>query len=95
MIIDAAEKFNIQFIIETHSEYLIRKLQYHTATGKLKPNDTAIYYFEAPDSKPKKKKRVRKITIQKDGRLSAPFGEGFFDETPRLMLSIMNLSNEN
>ncbi|MBL0017400.1 MAG: DUF3696 domain-containing protein [Bacteroidetes bacterium] len=71
------------------------KLQYHTATGKLKPNDTAIYYFEAPDSKPKKKKRVRKITIQKDGRLSAPFGEGFFDETPRLMLSIMNLSDEN
>ncbi len=77
LIIEAAEKFNIQFIIETHSEYLIRKLQYHTATGKLKPNDTAIYYFEAPDSKPKKKKRVRKITIQKDGRLSAPFGEGF------------------
>lgn len=95
MIIEAGEKFNIQFIIETHSEYLIRKLQYHTATGRLKPNDTAIYYFEAPDSKPKKKKRVRKINIQKDGRLSAAFGEGFFDETPRLMLSIMNLSDEN
>ncbi|WP_158550062.1 DUF3696 domain-containing protein [Runella aurantiaca] len=37
MFIDAAKTFNIQFIIETHSEYLIRKLQYLIAKSAALP----------------------------------------------------------
>lgn len=37
MFIDAAKTFDIQFIIETHSEYLIRKLQYLIAKAAALP----------------------------------------------------------
>ena len=36
-LIDAAYRFNIQWIIETHSEYFIRKLQYWIAKKLIKP----------------------------------------------------------
>ena len=49
MFIETSEKFNIQFFIETHSEYLIRKLQYLTAKKEIKPEDSVIYYFNHPD----------------------------------------------
>ena len=45
MIVDAYKKFGIRFILETHSEYLIRKLQYLTAKKKIKTTDTIIYYL--------------------------------------------------
>lgn len=86
MLIDATDKFNIQFFIETHSEYLIRKLQVLTAKKVIKSSDTAIFYFN-----PKQKGQgidVKRIAIQEDGRLSQPFPPGFYDEAIRLMLSI-------
>jgi len=94
MFVEASKSFNTQLIIETHSEYLIRKLQYLTAKGdrKLKPEDTIIYYFYHPDKVPVGEKQVKKINIQEDGRLSQPFGEGFFDESSRLMIELMNIS---
>ena len=91
MFIEAARTFNIQFIIETHSEYLIRKLQYLTAKGEIKPEDTAIYYFYPPDDGPPGEDQVKRIDILKDGRLSSPFGEGFYDESARLMIELMNI----
>ena len=39
MFIDATKTFNIQFIIETHSEYFIRKMQYLTAKKEVSPTD--------------------------------------------------------
>ena len=91
LFIDAAKTFGIQFIIETHSEYLIRKLQYLTAKGEIKPEDTAIYYFYPPDGGPPGEDQVKRIDILKDGRLSSPFGEGFYDESARLMIELMNI----
>ncbi len=95
LFVDAARTFNTQFIIETHSEYLIRKLQYLTAKGEIKPEDTAIYYFYPPDHPnvvSGKEPQVKKIDILSDGRLSSPFGEGFFDESSRLMIDLMNIN---
>jgi predicted ATPase len=89
---DAAERFNIQFIVETHSEYMIRNFQYLTATKKLKPDDTAIYYFHKPGTKEFEESPYRKIEILEDGRLSKEFGEGFFDEIPRLLAFLYNSS---
>jgi hypothetical protein len=86
MIVDAADRFRIQFIIETHSEYLIRKLQYLTAKSVIKTEDTVIYYFNGENVKGKEK--VKKIEIKKDGRLSSEFGPGFYDESTRLMMSL-------
>lgn len=92
VFIDVAKRFNTQFIIETHSEYLIRKLQYLTAKGEIKSEDTAIYYFYPPDDVPPGEDQVKKINIDEDGYLSADFGTGFFDESDKLAMSIWNMN---
>lgn len=89
--LDSVKSFNHQFIIETHSEYLIRKLQYLIAKGEAKPEDVAIYYFHDPNNIPKGEKQVKKITILEDGSLSDDFGPGFFDEAANLALSLFDV----
>lgn len=91
LIIDAAESFNLQFIIETHSEYLIRNLQYLTATKKLKSGDTKIYYFHQPGTEDFEESPHRVIEIMKDGRLSKPFGNGFFDEADKIAYKLYKI----
>ncbi len=88
-------KNNIQFIIETHSEYLIRKLQYLTAKGIVKPAETIIYYFNPPDQIPEGERQVVKISIEKDGGLSKNFGKGFYDEASNLDLMLYQHYREN
>jgi predicted ATPase len=95
MFIDAARTFNIQFIIETHSEYLIRKLQYLTAKGEIKPEDTVIYYFYPPDDVPPGEEQVKRIDIQEDGSLTDDFGRGFFDEADNLAIDLYTLVTQN
>lgn len=95
MLIDAWEKFGVRFIIETHSEYLIRKLQYWVAKKKITPEDTSIYYLYNPEQVPEGRKQVEKIEILEDGRLNNDFGTGFFDEAAKLIGDIWNASNLN
>lgn len=90
---DAYITFDIRFVIETHSEYLIRKLQYLTASAdcKMNPSHTAIHYFYPPNDIPEGKKQVERIKITEHGRLDNDFGEGFFDEASRLIGELWNL----
>ncbi|WP_374756318.1 DUF3696 domain-containing protein [Dyadobacter psychrotolerans] len=83
----------MQFIVETHSEYLIRKLQYLTAKKQVKPSDSVIYYFHDPNNVPKGEKQVKKIEILEDGSLSDDFGPGFFDEAANWELELIRLKN--
>ena len=86
-------KTQIGLIIETHSEYLIRKLQYLTAKGELKTDDTVIYYFYHPDKVPEGEKQVYKINIDDRGRLTKNFGEGFFDVAGELEFLLYSNTN--
>ena len=96
MFVDAYNAFRRQFIIETHSEYLIRKLQYLIAKGEAKPEDVVIYYFHDPNNIPPGEKQVKKITILEDGSLSDEFGPGFFDEAANWELELLKLKkNKN
>jgi AAA15 family ATPase/GTPase len=81
-----------QFIIETHSEYLIRKLQYLTLKSQLHPEDTVIYYFSPPNEISDNSSQIRKIEIQADGSLTDEFGTGFFDEADNIAISIWNMN---
>jgi len=92
-LVEAARTFKIQFIIETHSEYLIRKLQYLTAKKTIKPSDSVLYYFHHPDNVPIGEKQVKKIEILDDGSLSDEFGAGFFDEAANWELELLRLKN--
>jgi len=95
LFIDANKRFNIQFVIETHSEYLIRKLQYLTGKGDLNSTDTSIFYFHNPDSIPDGEKQVKRIHILNDGSLSSDFGTGFFDEALNWKFELLKLKNKN
>jgi hypothetical protein len=95
LFVDASRKYRIQFIIETHSEYLIRKLQYLTGKGDLKSADTSLYYFYHPAEIPEREKQVKKIEIQEDGSLSSDFGTGFYDEALNWKFELLKLKNKN
>jgi predicted ATPase len=76
----------IQIIVETHSEYLVRKLQYLTATKKVTQDSVTIYYFNMPSNPDMK--RHYKIDIKSNGLLSDNFGNGFYDEASNISLEL-------
>lgn len=87
MFYDAYTNYNVQFVIETHSEYLIRKLQVMVADkeNSLMSDEISLNYIEKEDFGSSN----RKINIQEDGRLNEPFGPGFFDEADSLAMEIL------
>ena len=94
LFVDLSKRFNIQFIIETHSEYLIRKLQYLTAKKEIKPSDTQLYYFHHPERIPEGEKQIYPINIREDGSLTKNFGTGFFDEAGAQELKLYQIIKE-
>lgn len=96
-LIKQSKKKTNSLVIETHSEYLIRKLQFLIAKGECKPEDVIIYYIDDPD--PSKREtgapQVREITIDKFGRMSQDFGKGFFDEADNLAIQLFQLNQQN
>lgn len=91
MFIDANRLFRNSYLLETHSEYLIRKLQYRVVEvidkKHVKPDNIALYYLSGKcDDNIEKVKRIR---IKDNGTLDKPFGKGFLDETSNLLVGIM------
>jgi predicted ATPase len=84
----------INFIIETHSEYLIRKLQFLTASKKVGTEKSIIYYFNADNYVTANEPKVKPIEIRENGSLSDTFGPGFYDEISRLQFDLMKLNKE-
>lgn len=93
--IDFQKETGHRLIIETHSEYLIRKMQYLVAKNSYDRKDILLYYFRDPKNLIKGEMQVRKISIQEDGTLSKDFGPGFFDEALNWKFELMKLKNLN
>ncbi|WP_282773625.1 AAA family ATPase [Phaeodactylibacter xiamenensis] len=91
---DAYQTFNAQFVLESHSEYLVRKLQYLVAKGKMKSEDTVIHYLYDPDAIPEGEPQLKKIRIEANGQLSDSFGRGFFDEADLLAMDLFTMNND-
>lgn len=89
MFVDAYQKYKIRFIIETHSEYLIRKTQtlvsqnYNTIENLQQENPFKIFYFQKKPENP-----VYEMIYRPDGRFSNDFGTGFFDEATNLAFEL-------
>ena len=96
MFYDAHKTFDIRFIIETHSEYLIRKFQVLTADPeeKVETGEILLYYIYTNKdiSNISTLNKVEPISILKDGRLSKPLGSGFFDESSKHAKILVKLS---
>jgi hypothetical protein len=91
VFVDAYLNYNVHFIVETHSEYLIRKLQNLVANKTIDESEISLMYmYDADPSKRNLgKPQVHIIDICSDGRLSESFGEGFFDESDRLVRNLL------
>lgn len=81
---------NLRFLIETHSEYLIRKSQVIVAEQKyiseedLKKNNLfKVYYLPTDDNQP------YELLYRTDGCFANDFGEGFFDEAEKLAFQVL------
>lgn len=85
------EDYGYCFIIETHSEYLIRKTQvivknnFNDIDHPLKENPFKVYYFNSSSTE----KPYYEIEYQKDGNFFNDFGRGFFDEASNLAFEIL------
>lgn len=88
----AYKEFGVHLIIETHSEYLIRKLQFLTAKNEIDPSDTSIYYFNSDEFVSKEEEKVKRIEINPNGGLTDTFGPGFYDEATNLQFDLLKLN---
>ncbi|WP_340110995.1 AAA family ATPase [Maribellus mangrovi] len=97
MIADANKDYNIEFILETHSEYFVRKLQTLVAKKELSPENISLNYIFNYDKtkRPNGKPQVQNIQIKDDGRLSEQFGTGFFDEADNLAMDLLIIKSLN
>lgn len=83
VLFDAYENFGIHFIVETHSEYFVRKTQllvkdFH---NKKRGNPFQVYYIPIGES-------PYKMNYRSDGTFSEEFGKGFFDEAANLAFEL-------
>ena len=83
---DAYRNYDIHFIVETHSEYLIRRTQAIIADYKsdeeFENRPFSVYYIGP-------KGKAYEMEYTKSGRFNNSFGEGFFDEASRSSLRIL------
>ena len=95
MFAEANKEFNIQLVIETHSEYLIRKFQALVAEEKIDDKNIKIFYLRSRLKITPTKKQIETTSIQKDGSINYEiFDGGFFDESDKLELSLLNIQRE-
>lgn len=96
MFADADKAYNVHFILETHSEYLIRKLQVMAAKNDINPEAVAIHYLNDPKiCKKEGIEQVVKIDIKENGQLTDKFGPGFFDEAGSQQLEIIRIARSS
>lgn len=80
-----------RFLIETHSEYIIRKTQvivaeqdYKNENDMMEHNPFMVYFFE-----PNASDRPRRMDYAVSGAFKEKFGEGFFDEASKWDMTII------
>lgn len=83
MIVEANQEYGIHFIVESHSEYFIRKLQLLVSQKMISNEDVSLLYVN-PTDRPSYIPVITDIGLDPDGILKNEFGYGFFDESIRL-----------
>ncbi len=89
MFLEAYQKYNIHFIIETHSEYLIRRTQVITSEQRYESqeelnekNPFRVYYIT-------KDSQLYDMRYRTNGLFGEKFGEGFMDEASKMHMTLL------
>ena len=69
-----------QWIVETHSELLILRLQRRIREGKIKPEDISVLYID-PNDESVEGSAIISLRIDKNGDFIDEWPDGFFDES--------------
>ena len=100
MFVEATNTFKVQIIAETHSEYLIRKMQYlvakeylHKSKDEISISNNRVNIYYINSEKDEEGRKAYEINITKNGQLTESFGKGFFDETTNLQFELYKLNN--
>ena len=93
LFLDVHQKFKIDFLIETHSEYILRRSQVMVAVNEFEiaPNENpfCVYYFPKDLSQ-----MPYKLEYQQDGSFNRNFGDGFFDEASSSTLELLKIKRQ-
>lgn len=87
--LSSSKEYCIHFIIETHSEYIIRYSQLQVANmgfidqAELNENCSIITYYFPDNNEP------YQMQYRKDGKFANEFESGFFDESGKLAFNIL------
>ena len=87
------KEYNCAFVVETHSEYLIRKLQLLVAREEILSSKVALNYFQN-DADKGKSITAYQIHIDEHGILDREFGAGFLDEADNLAVELFNITRQ-
>jgi predicted ATPase len=89
LFLEVKEKHKINFIIETHSEYIIRKTQLFVKNNEYEvaPNENplCVIYFDNEDG-------PYNMNYRQDGVFIQDFGSGFFDVSSQQALQLIKKS---
>lgn len=66
-----------QWIVETHSEMLVRRLQRRIREGKISNDDVSVIYVDPQDDG---SSTIERLELDEDGRFIDEWPHGFFDE---------------
>lgn len=61
-----------RYVIETHSEYILKRIRRRIAEGIIAPEDVAIYFVEPRNKKMKKEARITRACVESDGTIEWP-----------------------
>lgn len=75
LLVQVSKERNVQFIVETHSEHLFRRMQTLIAKQQLMPKEAAMYFVEREG----KVARLRPLKLDDFGRVKN-WPEGFFGD---------------
>jgi len=88
------DEYGFNFIVETHSEYMIRQAQYislemdYLSNPDVNPNPFSIFYFH-------KEEGPYQMKFKNDGKFERSFGDGFFNEADKLAMKTYKLNLKN
>lgn len=94
LLVDANKLYGIHFLVESHSEYLIRKLQLLVSQKEIDSKNISLLYVNSKH-RPSYQPVITDIGINVDGSLKQEFGSGFFDESIRLSRELFKPKTED
>ena len=75
LFVEVSKERNVQFIVESHSEHLFRRMQTLIARQRIKPQDAAMYFVVRDGSAA----RLRSLELDDFGRVKN-WPESFFGD---------------